>query len=107
MIETDVTRAREFIRKHKEATGETLSFAGWIVKCVAHAVEEHKDIQGMRKGKRKLVAFDDVDVLIVVAHQETYTQIAQTATPTELSLILFFVRMCSWINGVHDLGSGG
>ncbi len=34
LIELDVTKAREHIRGHKEKTVETLSFTGWIIKCI-------------------------------------------------------------------------
>jgi pyruvate/2-oxoglutarate dehydrogenase complex dihydrolipoamide acyltransferase (E2) component len=65
LIELDVTKGREYIRKHKEKTGEALSFTGWIVKCIAQAVNEHKHVQAMRKGK-KIVIFDDVDISVMV-----------------------------------------
>jgi pyruvate/2-oxoglutarate dehydrogenase complex dihydrolipoamide acyltransferase (E2) component len=62
MSEMDVSLARSMINEHKERTGETLSFTAFIVTCLAKAVEEHKIIQGYRKGKGKVVLFDDVDV---------------------------------------------
>jgi pyruvate/2-oxoglutarate dehydrogenase complex dihydrolipoamide acyltransferase (E2) component len=66
LIELDVSKARACIRKHKEATGEAISFTGWIVKCLAQVVDEQKQVQGMRKGRGKIITFDDVDVLITV-----------------------------------------
>jgi len=65
LIELDVTKGREHIRKHKEKTGEALSFTGWIMKCIGQAVNEHKQVQAMRKGK-KIVIFDDVDISVMV-----------------------------------------
>jgi pyruvate/2-oxoglutarate dehydrogenase complex dihydrolipoamide acyltransferase (E2) component len=65
LIELDVTKGREHIRKHKEKTGEALSFTGWIMKCIGQAVDEHKHVQAMRKGK-KIVIFDDVDISVMV-----------------------------------------
>ena len=65
LIELDVTKGREYIRKHKEETGEALSFTGWIMKCIGQAINEHKYVQAMRKGK-KIVIFDDVDIPVVV-----------------------------------------
>lgn len=65
LIELDVTKGREYIRNHKEKTGETLSFTGWIMKCIAQAVDEHKYVQAMRKGN-KIVIFDDVDISVMV-----------------------------------------
>ncbi|MHA2004747.1 MAG: 2-oxo acid dehydrogenase subunit E2 [Candidatus Thorarchaeota archaeon] len=61
LLEMDVTKAREFIQTHKEATGESLSFTGWLIKCIAQAISEFKHLQAYRKGKR-LIIFDDVDV---------------------------------------------
>ncbi len=65
LIELDVTKGREIIRKHKEKTGETWSFTGWIMKCIGQALNEHKHVQAMRKGK-KIVIFDDVDISVMV-----------------------------------------
>jgi pyruvate/2-oxoglutarate dehydrogenase complex dihydrolipoamide acyltransferase (E2) component len=66
LLELDVTQARDWLRAHKARTGESLSFTGWLVTCLARAVSEHKHIHAMRRGRRKLVVFDDVDVAIVV-----------------------------------------
>ena len=57
LLEVDVTEARESLRASKAATGEALSFTGWVVKCVGQAVSEHKQIQAMRKGKRSVILF--------------------------------------------------
>lgn len=69
LIEFDVTKAREYIRGHKEKTGETLSFTGWMIKCIAQAVSEDKQVQAYRKGRNRFVIFDDVDVSIVVERE--------------------------------------
>jgi pyruvate/2-oxoglutarate dehydrogenase complex dihydrolipoamide acyltransferase (E2) component len=61
LLEMDVTKAREFMRAHKEASGERLSFTAWLIKCIAQAISEFKHLQAYRKGK-KLIIFDDVDV---------------------------------------------
>jgi len=66
LFEADVTVAREFMRELKARTGEGLSFTGWVMKCIAQAVSEHKHIHAMRKGHRRLVLFDDVDISVVV-----------------------------------------
>jgi len=69
LIELDVTKAREYIRGHKEKTGETLSFTGWMIKCIAQAVSEDKQMQAYGKGRNRFVIFDDVDVSIVVERE--------------------------------------
>ncbi|RUR75978.1 2-oxo acid dehydrogenase subunit E2 [Chlorogloeopsis fritschii PCC 9212] len=66
LLEIDVTAARDTIRDQKAKTGQSISFTGWIVKCLAQAVSEHKCIHALRKGKRRLVIFDDVDVTVIV-----------------------------------------
>lgn len=66
LLELDVTKARAHIRTLKERTGEGLSFTGWVMKCVAQAVSEHKYVHAMRMGNRKLILFDNVDISITV-----------------------------------------
>lgn len=65
LTEIDVTKGRELIKQHREKTGEGPSFTGWIMKCIGQAVDEHKDVQALRRGK-KIVVFDDVDISVVV-----------------------------------------
>ncbi len=66
LVEIDVTVARAAIHDQKAKTGQGISFTGWIIKCLAQAVSEHKYVQALRKGKWQLVIFDDVDVTIVI-----------------------------------------
>jgi pyruvate/2-oxoglutarate dehydrogenase complex dihydrolipoamide acyltransferase (E2) component len=66
LLEVDVTEAREYMREFKARTGDKLSFTGWVMKCIGQAVSEHKHIQAMRKGRKRLILFDDVDISIVV-----------------------------------------
>jgi pyruvate/2-oxoglutarate dehydrogenase complex dihydrolipoamide acyltransferase (E2) component len=66
LVELDVTAARSYIHNLKETTGESLSFTGWVMKCIGQAVREHKHVHAMRKGRRKLIVFDDVDISIAV-----------------------------------------
>ena len=66
LVELDVTAARSYIHNLKETTGEGLSFTGWMIKCLGQAISEHKDVHAMRKGKNKLIVFDDVDISIAV-----------------------------------------
>src|SRR5512141_2114086 len=62
LLEVDVTLAKQFIEDHKARTGELLSFTGYLVYCLAHAVDEDKSVQAYLKGRKQLVMFDDVDV---------------------------------------------
>ncbi len=65
LTEVDVTDARNRIRKKSES-GVKLSFTGWITKCIAKAASEFPIMHGMRKGRKKLVLFNDVDVAVLV-----------------------------------------
>lgn len=69
LLEVDVTLIRRAIAAHKERTGETLSFTGYLSYCLAHTVDEDKSVQAFRKGGRQLAIFDDVDVTILVEGQ--------------------------------------
>ena len=66
LLEVDVTIARQIIAEHKARTGETLSFTGFLVHCLARAVDEDKAVQAHLKGRKQLVLFDDVDVGLMV-----------------------------------------
>jgi pyruvate/2-oxoglutarate dehydrogenase complex dihydrolipoamide acyltransferase (E2) component len=70
LLEVDVTAARRFIAEHKARTGETLSFTGFLVSCLACAVDEDKTVQAYMKGRKQLVMFDDVDVGLMVEHKD-------------------------------------
>lgn len=62
---TGGTSRREAIRRRRQETGERLSFFAWIVKCIAQAVSEHREVNAYR-GRRGIVVFEDVDISIPV-----------------------------------------
>jgi len=66
LLELDVTDSRNLIRLQKQRTGVTLSFTGWVTKCIAQAVSEHQEMHALRKGSKALILFDDVDVLVTI-----------------------------------------
>ena len=69
LIEVDVSLPREFIREHKARTGESLSFTGFIIACLAQAVNENKTLNAYRLGRNRLVVFDEVDISTPVERQ--------------------------------------
>jgi len=69
LMEVDVTVPRSYLRQHKARTGETLSFTAFVVKCLAQAVDEDKQLHAYRRGKRQLVVFDEVDVNTMVERE--------------------------------------
>jgi len=69
LVEIDVTKARRYIADHESETGEKLSLTGWVVKCLGQAVGEQKEIQGFKRGSKRIVIFDDVDVAMTVERE--------------------------------------
>ncbi len=65
LAEIDVTKARQIISKHKEKTGERISFTAWIIHCIGHAIGKHKEVHAVKK-RKKLFIFNDVDVFAPV-----------------------------------------
>jgi pyruvate/2-oxoglutarate dehydrogenase complex dihydrolipoamide acyltransferase (E2) component len=66
MLEVDVTDARMLLRRYRRAHQVQASLLSWVIRCVAMAVQAHPRVHGIRKGKRKLVVFDEVDVSVLV-----------------------------------------
>jgi len=64
-VEIDVTDARKMLREKKKTMPE-LSFNSWLIKCIGAAASENPHIHAMRKGRRSLVLFKDVDISIVI-----------------------------------------
>jgi pyruvate/2-oxoglutarate dehydrogenase complex dihydrolipoamide acyltransferase (E2) component len=69
LLEVDVTVARQRIAEEKARTGEGLSFTGFLISCLARAVDENKEVQAYRKGRRQIVVFDDVNVGMLIEHR--------------------------------------
>jgi pyruvate/2-oxoglutarate dehydrogenase complex dihydrolipoamide acyltransferase (E2) component len=63
LLEVDVTKARAYLQEVKARTGESPSFTAFIIACLGRAVEEHKYVHALWKGRRHLILFGDVDVL--------------------------------------------
>jgi len=66
LAEVDVTEARRRIHLHRERTGETLSFTGYVVACLARAVEAHREVHAYRDWRGRLVIYDDVNVNVMI-----------------------------------------
>jgi pyruvate/2-oxoglutarate dehydrogenase complex dihydrolipoamide acyltransferase (E2) component len=66
LIDVDVSTPRTILRDHKARTGESLSFTAFLATCLAKAVDEHKAVQALRHGKRRLIVFNEVDMLTYV-----------------------------------------
>jgi pyruvate/2-oxoglutarate dehydrogenase complex dihydrolipoamide acyltransferase (E2) component len=62
LVEFDISRARETIRKHKVQTGEILSFSAFFLACLGKAIDMNKHMHAYRNWRNKLIIFDQVDV---------------------------------------------
>ncbi|WP_280770326.1 2-oxo acid dehydrogenase subunit E2 [Salipaludibacillus daqingensis] len=68
LIELDVTDARQMLLEKKKQK-QNVSFNAWLIKCISKAVEDCKDLHGVRKGKKKIVIFEDVDISIMIERE--------------------------------------
>ena len=66
LIELDVEKARQLIKKHEKDTGVKLSFTGWLIKCIGQAVSEHREVHAYRIKRNKIIVFDNVHVNVMV-----------------------------------------
>jgi pyruvate/2-oxoglutarate dehydrogenase complex dihydrolipoamide acyltransferase (E2) component len=57
-----VSRPMDLIERYRPLVPDGLSFTAFLVYCLSHAVDEHKMLHAFRKGRRRLIVFDDVDV---------------------------------------------
>lgn len=68
LIELDVTEAREKISDLKKQKVK-VSFTAWLIKCISEAVVQFSAIHGVKKGKRQVVIFKDVDISILIERE--------------------------------------
>lgn len=66
LIEIDVTDSRCLLREYKERTGQSISFQGYLINCLAKVVDENKIFHAMKKGKHDLMLFDEVDISMMI-----------------------------------------
>lgn len=66
LIELDVTRGRDALKALRREKKISVSFTAWIIKCISQAISENKEVHAVRKGKSKLIIFDDIDVSVIV-----------------------------------------
>lgn len=66
LIETDVTFLKETLGKKQRLSGKGLSIQAYIIFLFAHLLSKHKGLIAFRKGRTKLVVFDEVDIFTVV-----------------------------------------
>ena len=113
LLEVDVTIARQFIEGYKAQTGELLSFTGYLISCLARAVDEDKSVQAYRKGSQQLVMFENVDVGLMIekkvgekrlltghvirgANRKTYQEIHQEIRSVQSNQVPTTAETVSW-----------
>ena len=65
LMQLDVTKPRQFLKSYAEQHGKSLSFTGYLLYCLAKAVDENKSVAGYRVGN-KVYVFDEVDISTIV-----------------------------------------
>lgn len=62
LVEFDVTRAREALRRQKLQTGSAFSFSAFFLTCLGKAIDQNRYMHAYRNWRSQLYLFDDVDV---------------------------------------------
>ena len=66
LVEYDVTDARQQIKEITNSQGERLSFTAFIVSSFAKAIDARPQVHGFLDWRRRLVTFQDVDVVTMI-----------------------------------------
>ena len=69
LLEVDVSAPRDLIRQHKGHTGQALSFTGYLIHCLAQAVDINKHMHAYRDWRNRLILFNEVDVSTTVERE--------------------------------------
>lgn len=68
-IEIDVTKGRRLIKKYEKEKGLKISFTSWIAKSLSKVIEAYPRFNSYRKGKNKIIVFEDIDIIIMVERE--------------------------------------
>jgi len=96
IFEVDVTEARHLIRETRNRTGKPLSFTAYVASCFAAAIAENRLLQAYKKGRRKIVIFDDIDIAVAVERDlegykiplPTIVRSAERLSPLEIDAVI-------------------
>lgn len=81
LMQIDITATRRMISAIKADGGEAPSMTGFIISCLARAIDQNKSLHAIRKG-RNVHIFDDVDVSTVIERDDP------TGNPVPTSIII-------------------
>jgi pyruvate/2-oxoglutarate dehydrogenase complex dihydrolipoamide acyltransferase (E2) component len=62
LLEVDVSKPRALIREYATMRGESISFTGYLIHCLAQAIDLNRHMHAYRDWRNRLIIFDDVDV---------------------------------------------
>lgn len=68
LIELDVTQARKKMSDLKKQNVK-VSFTSWLIKCISEATAQFNEIHGVKKGKRNVIIFKDIDISILIERE--------------------------------------
>ena len=66
IFSVDVTNVRNFLKSYKEKNNLSISFSSYILKEFTEVIKLFPIFNSYRKGKKKLVVFDDVDCSVMI-----------------------------------------
>jgi pyruvate/2-oxoglutarate dehydrogenase complex dihydrolipoamide acyltransferase (E2) component len=66
LVEIDIDKARKRISEIKEKDNYSVSLTGWAAKILAKVVSQDMRFNSFRKGKRKIVQFEEIDCSIMI-----------------------------------------
>jgi pyruvate/2-oxoglutarate dehydrogenase complex dihydrolipoamide acyltransferase (E2) component len=69
LLEVDVSRARELLRRLSAPDGTRLSFTAFVAASLARAIAADPRVQAYRDWRHRLVVFHDVDVVTMIEAQ--------------------------------------
>jgi pyruvate/2-oxoglutarate dehydrogenase complex dihydrolipoamide acyltransferase (E2) component len=69
LLEVDVSKPRALIRQYAAMSGESISFTGYLIHCLAKAIEINRHMHAYRDWRNRLIIFDDVDISTPVERQ--------------------------------------
>jgi pyruvate/2-oxoglutarate dehydrogenase complex dihydrolipoamide acyltransferase (E2) component len=69
LLEADLGDVLEQLEKLRQGGGEPVSITSYIAKSFACAIDEDKRMQAYRLGSSRLIAFDDVDLAVIVERE--------------------------------------
>lgn len=65
-IEVNITRGKQLIKNYQEETGLRISFTAWMIKCIADSIKANPEMNSFRKGRNKIIQFEDIDIVVMI-----------------------------------------